>query len=271
MHGGWGMAKLMALSGLVVALSAHCTISSGGAPEAQTTGPPRVDERMVARHARHLDDDLARRPAGSQQEEAAADYIRGYLQRAGYRTRLAAVPVGDAGGSRDVLAVPPSGDTPETVVAVAYDTENAHAPGGEEIGLFLELARALKVVDPRHSVEFVALGAEHAQVRGGHPGSRQLVELLIDEDHEPLVITIEAIGGEMQGRFSAFGPEVSAMTDVARQLDIPVTPLPPPDPEVGRDLAGRARVFRLAGLDHIAVAGGASEVGRVLVRSLASR
>lgn len=224
----------------------------------------------MARHARQFDDTLVRRGAGSRQEEAVVRWIMGHLQRAGYRALLEPVPLAGTATSTNVVAFPPSGETAETVVAVPYDTARELAQGGAEIGLFLELARALNVADPQHSVAFAALGAEHAGVRGGHLGSRSLVKLLLDEGHEPLVITIESIGGEMQGRFSAYGPEVSVLTDEARELNVPVTPLPPPNPQVGRELAERARIFRSVGLDHIGVAGGAEEVGRVLLRSLAS-
>jgi hypothetical protein len=226
----------------------------------------------VARHARQFDEELPRRAAGSQQEEAAASYVLGHLQRAGYLVRLVAVPVANTVNSIDVVALPPSGEYPWAVVAVPYDSPpTGGRAAGADVGLFLELGRALKVKDPGHGVELVALGAEHAPVGGGHLGARRLAALLVDEQQEPLVITIENLGDPLEGGFGAFGEEVSALTDVARDLDIPVTPLPAPELGEGRDLAARARIFSSAGLEHVAVTGGARAVGRVLLEYLSEQ
>lgn len=258
---------------LVAALSesAACTSSSSsGAPHARASGPPRIQPAIVARHAEQFDTELARRPAGSQQEEAAASYILAHLQQAGYAPRLEAVPVANTVNSTDVIAPPPSGKQPSTVVAVPYDTApNDPQPGGDGMGLFLELARALDVARPDHAVELVALGAEHARAGGGYSGSRRLVELLSNEAITPLVITIEALGGKGSGRFGAFGPDAGPLVDAARSLHVPVIPLPPPDPALGRDLSARGRVYADAGLRHVAVTGGVQPVGRVLLEVLA--
>jgi hypothetical protein len=253
---------------VVAAIGTACTSSTGSQSPARGAGPPAVRSAVVARHAEQFDSELARRVAGSQQEEAAASYILAHLQRAGYTARLEAVPVANTVSSTDVIALPPSGDDPRAVVAVAYDTAQGLRSGGSSIGLFLELARALKVAERDHSVEFAALGAERTARGGGHLGARRLARLLLDEGDDPQVITIEALGGEAEGKFGAFGPDVDRFTDIARRLDIPVIPLPAPDPRAGRDLAGRARVFEEAGLDHVAVTGGVEQVGDVLLEYL---
>ncbi|CAN5709692.1 hypothetical protein BH24ACT26_BH24ACT26_22030 [soil metagenome] len=254
-------------SAVLAALACACTSPSGTAPQPKAGGPARVRADVVARHAEQFDVDLARRSAGSQQEGAAAVYILGHLQRAGYAARLEAVPVADAVSSTDVIAVPPSG-VARTVVAVAYDIGPRDAPRGDGVGLFLELARALRVAEAEHSVEFVALGAERTDTNGGHLGSRRLAQLLLDEGQDPFVITIERLGGAVGGRFGAFGAGDGDITDVAEDLGIPVIARPARDPDDAGDLEGRAEVFEDAGFDHAAVTGGVTEVGRVLLRFL---
>lgn len=166
----------------------------GPAPAIAAGGPPEVRAEVVERHAAQFDRDLESRPAGSQQELSAATYILGHLQRAGYGARLEAVPVENLVSSTDVLAVPPGGAVPATVVAVAYDTAAGTRGFGADIGLFLELARALKVADPEHDVLFAALGAENTALGGGNLGSRRLLGLLDEQGADPLVLTIEGVG-----------------------------------------------------------------------------
>ncbi|MFN2488755.1 MAG: hypothetical protein ABR529_03245 [Actinomycetota bacterium] len=255
---------------LLVLVFGACTSAPPTASELRAEGPPRVQRHLVLRHAEQFDEDLERRPAGSQQEEAAAAYILGHLQRAGYVARLEAVPVADTVNSTDVIAVPPSGTAPTRVVAVPYDTTREASDDGTAIGLFLELGRALKAVAPRHDVEFVALGAERTPLQQGHLGARRLAKLLLDEGADPQVITIESVGGPSRGSFGAFGDDVAGVVEVARHLHIPILASPAPGPGAGRDLTGRAEVFVGAGFDHVAVTGGIEQVGRVLLRYLSS-
>lgn len=146
----------------------------------------------VQRHAEQFDEDLGPRPAGSQEEFLAATYILGHLQQAGYVPLLDAVPVGNLVRSTNVVAPPPAGKTPVFVVAVAYDA-GPNDSSGDEIGTFLELARALAVREPNHDVEFVALGAERTSDE--HLGARRLAKQLIDDDVDPLIITLEVDDG----------------------------------------------------------------------------
>ena len=182
----------------LVALGALSACVGGGtarAPEIAPGGPPQVRTGVVARHAAEFDrGELRARPAGSQQELSAATYILGHLQRAGYAARLEGVPVEDLVRSTDVLALPPGGGTPATVVTVAYDTSEATGATGADVGLFLELARALVVADPRHDVLFAALGAENTRIGGGHLGSRRLIDWLEEQGADPLVVAIEGVG-----------------------------------------------------------------------------
>ena len=234
----------MLLAGL--AGTAACSGDEGErAPAVDADGPPRVRVEVVTRHAAQFDGgELESRPAGSQQELSAATYILGHLQQAGYGARLEAVPVENLVNSTDVLAVPPSGGAPATVVAVAYDTVAGSRGFGANIGLFLELARALKVAEPRHDVLFAALGAENTSLRGGGLGSQRLIGLLAEEGGEPLVLTIEDVGG---------GPAVCI--DGSERIAGPPGCRPPPggDP------------FAEAGLRYLLASGRPEPLGRALL------
>ena len=188
---------------LVLALASCQLASVGGDAEAipAPSGPPEIQYDVARRHAQQFDVDIPSRPPGSQLELAAASYILGHLQLAGYSPRLDRVPVADQVNSTNVVAFPPAASDPEYLVMVAYDTplsgQVRRVQAGPEIGLFLELARALAVADPDHRVAFVALGAESAD----HRGTRRLAQFLVDESLEPSVIWMlsELRGGELIG------------------------------------------------------------------------
>ena len=182
-----------------------------------------MQPEVVRRHARQFDDELAMRRAGSQQEFAAGAYIVAHLQQAGYTTRLDAVPVENLIRSTNVVALPPSGGVPHAVVAVGYDAPQDGAPNGEAVGVFLEVARAFKLLHPQHEVEFVALGAENTQLRGGHLGAEKLAATVVDFEPEPLVIMLPAGGG---GEFSITATGDHELLRRAEQLGIPARPLP---------------------------------------------
>lgn len=180
-----------------------------GAPERvrPRTGAPTVESEAARRHADQFETDVPVRRAGSQEEAAAATYLLGHLQAAGYSARLDAVPVEDLVRSTNVLTIPPDDGVAPVLVAVVYDT--GPSPGrGRALGLWLELARAAAVAgggDP--PVRFAALGAEHAQTTGGHLGSRRLAQVLLDRGEEPgLAILLSAgdapaAGGSFGARF----------------------------------------------------------------------
>jgi hypothetical protein len=167
-----------------------CGSSGEVRPLSSPTGPAEIEDAAVQLHADQFDDDLPERPAGSQQEFAAASYITAHLQSAGYLVELDAVPVEDTVRSSNVVALPPDGGRPEVVVAIGYDTTEEVNGFGRGVGIFLELARALRVAVPEHPVEFVALGAEHTDVNGGQLGSRRLIRVLKDAEVDPEVVQI---------------------------------------------------------------------------------
>jgi hypothetical protein len=220
------------------------------------SGPPYVRPEVVARHAEQFDDELAERPAGSQQELAAATYILGHLQKAGYVARLDSVPVRDLVRSTNVVALPPRGDTPEVVVTVAYDSGSSRGRAGADIGLFLELARAFNASGSRASVEFVALGAENTGINGGHLGSRRLARLLLDDDLDPVVISISGAG---RSRLCARGAAGDVLTDAFRDRLA----------DCESDVAA-GDPFAAAGFRHVAVAGPVPALGEALLEVLSS-
>jgi hypothetical protein len=185
-------------------LLCSCTDGGSARPSVEPTGPPTVRPEVAERHAREFRTDLSDREPGSQGEEAASVYLLGHLQQAGYTVLLDPVPVANLVRSTNVVALPPSGADPTVVVVVPYD--DSGDPGA--IGSFLELARALRVAAPEHSVEFVALGAESA----GRRGSRRLIESLDD----PRVVEL---GGGSESTFKSAGLEYSAVGDAAALLD----------------------------------------------------
>ncbi len=242
----------------LLALAVSCSPATSSRPEVEPVGPPEVDLRAVARHARQFDHELAGRTAGSQQEEIAAGYILGHLQQAGYVARLDGVPVADLVRSTNVIAVAPSGEDASVLVAVAYDSSKDRPSEGDAVGLFLEVARALRVLDDDHSVEFVALGAEHATVGGGHLGIRRLAQLLEEDGRDPFVVLI----GDMAeaAPFSAKGPGAGLFSLVSKPTNPPRKSLPP---DAG-SLAALA-VLEDAGLNAAVVGGDTRDVGRALL------
>jgi hypothetical protein len=219
-----------------------------------------VAQGVVDEHAGQFDDALADRRAGSQQEFAAATYILGHLQTAGYVPLLDPVPVEDTVRSTNVVAPPPLGGPPEVVVAVSYDTGPDAQGTGAAIGLWLELARALYARDQNHAVEFVALGAENTPLNGGNLGSRRLVEFLRDEEMSPLVVLLDGVtGGEVL--FGARGESAPELFSAADRVGVEVGSPEPPRPTDG--------VLERAGVRHVSLSGHVEDVGRVLLEFLA--
>jgi hypothetical protein len=218
---------------LVSALVTGACGSTSDIQRPEVEGPPRFVAATAQRHADQFDgSELAIRPAGSEQEQAATAYLLGVLQRNGYITRLDPVPVRDLYRATNLIAQPPTGGEPDAVVVVPYDTPRSGGIDGSALGVFLELSRALSAADPDSRVHFVALGAEHAQIEGGSLGSRRLARFLLDQDQRPVVFQLVDV--------SRTGPFTQGQVSVA------------PD------------IFREAGFDRRIVSGGIDEVGTEL-------
>ncbi|MDQ4124590.1 MAG: M28 family peptidase [Actinomycetota bacterium] len=247
---------------LLLLFGAACsTLPEGQKATKPASGPPEIRLETVEEHARQFDEEEPDRPAGSQDELAASVYIVAHLTEAGYVSRLDAVPVEDLVRSTNVVALAPSGEEPSALVVVPYDTgEGPDTPGGYSIALWLEVARALRSIEPEHDVQFVALGAEHTTVGGGQLGSRRLAQQLEDEDKSPPVFVVqEIVPGDA---VIVAGARAEAVTEAALGLDIeaieaPVAP-------------GPREVFDAAGLETTVVAGGVSAAGPALLAYLAS-
>jgi hypothetical protein len=246
---------------LLLALGACTTLPEGQKSTRPATGPPEVRQDTVAEHARQFDEEEPDRPAGSQDELAASVYIVAHLTDAGYVSRLDAVPVEDLVRSTNVVALPPSGEEPDALVVVPYDTAEASAPAGYSIGLWLEVARALRAVDPEHHVQFVALGAEHATVEGGQLGSRRLARQLEDAGRSPPVFVVQDVtaGG---GPVAAAGAAAGELAREARDLGLEAAP-------DGAFELGPGDVFTAAGFETTVVGGGAGAAGPALLAYLA--
>lgn len=250
---------------LCVGIAAACTGDGDRRPDAPAPeGRAEVNADVVAEHARQFDEELAQRPAGSQQEFAAASYLTGHLQQAGYEVRLASVPFKDTVRSTNVVALPPGGGEPSAVITVAYDTTSSAPALGADLGLFLELARALRVQEPDHDVQFVALGAELTAEGGGNLGSRALAAELQDLEEAPPVISLMVVSA---GGFRAPGPAGDDLNAVAAERGLPPAR---PFSEAILPLHLRATtVFEEVGLRHAVAAGGIEEISSVLLDHLA--
>lgn len=208
---------------------------------------------MIGEHARQFDEEVPDRPAGSQQESVALSYITGHLQQAGYLVRLESVPVANTIRSSDVIALAPSGERPETVVLVSVDTRPDLGPQGDALGTFLEIARALRVLNPTHPVEFVAAGANST---GDLLGSRRLISLLREISAHPAVIEISSDHRERE--FWASGPLAARLVQLAGANADESAGTKGDDP------------FATAGLGHTVVGGEPTVVGRVLLEFLST-
>lgn len=223
-------------------------------------GPPVVRMDVVEQHADQFDTDVPQRLAGSQEEQAAASYITGTLQQNGYFVRLDAVPVADLVRSTNVMAAPAGASEPEVVVVMPYSTGPVHASSGLALGLFLELARALNVVEPAHAVHLVAVGAEYTEVEGGALGSRRLARFMLDEGWDPLVIQLVDLS--RGGSLTVSGDRSDELVDAMTAMTGPFTAFDEGSLEVDPD------VFATAGFERLLISGDAEKVGDVLIEYL---
>ena len=248
--------RCLALIGLL--LLGGCATAGQGPSRVDPVGPPFVRADVVESHAEQLDEEIAERPAGSQEEFAASQYVLGHLQRAGYVVALEAVPVGNLVQSNNLHALPPNGRDASLILATPYDADERYR-GGIAVAVFLEVARALYAAEPDHRVEFVALSAETTADR---LGSRRLAQQLRDASAAPRIVSIVA-GDRSEVR--AAGGDAASVIELAHDEEVFAS--------VGsaRDLLGGEDVFAAAGFDHVVISvGDASHAGVVLDYLLAA-
>lgn len=238
---------------LVIFSLVSCVRPDDGGQSVPTKGPPSISYDLVRQHAEQFDVDVPDRPPGSQHELAAASYILGHLQLAGFSPRLDRVPVADTINSTNVFAYPPNGSEPEFLVAITYDTPaSGRVQQGRELGLFLELARAVTVADPDHSVAFAALGAENADRRG----TRRLAQFLLDEGIAPSILLIRFDSRSTEGSFYAQGACAGEARAMAYADSL--------DPDGCRTTNMHSGALDLAGFQLTYVGGDIEELGRGL-------
>lgn len=245
---------------VLLALAACSTIPEGQRATKPASGPPRVRQETVEQHARQFDEEEPERLAGSQQELAASVYVVAHLTEAGYVSRLDAVPVQDLVRSTNVVALPPSGAEPRAIVAVAYDRSPESDPNGLAIGVWLEVARALRAIEPDHSIEFVALGAEDTTVEGGRLGSRRLANQLTDEGESPEIFVVGEVGDAKDPELLVAGAAAPALEGIAAPLGLATG---------DAAMTGAAEVFTEAGFTTTVVGGTPEGLGPVLLEHLA--
>lgn len=250
------VARALICACVPLAFLGACGGSSQPGKRADPIGPPYVRPAVVEQHDRQFAQDAPERPAGSQAEGIAATYLLGHLQQAGYLVRLENVPVEDLVRSSNVTALPPDGGDATLIVGVAYDTPPSRAAGGEAIGTFLEVARAMRVIEPEHSFGFVGLGADNADLDPGRLGSRRLAQLQLDEELEPGIIVIgETHAGGSLTLNGDLAPELREAARVAG-VDASISTEP-------------VEVFPAAGLPAAEMSGDAMALGRTLLEFLA--
>lgn len=245
-----------ALSLAAVLLLVSCTGGDTPAPTASPSGPPSIDLDAVSAHDDQFAEELPERRAGSQEEFAAATYVTAHLQQAGYVVEFDSIPVADTVRSTNVVALPPSTEDPTHLVVVPYDGSG----GGRAVGIFLELARALRAAVPEHSVEFAALGAEDTNVEGGELGSRRMIKLLQDRDLTPDVLFLTDARPPQD--FKAYGPGADELHRLAYGRGQALTDELLTDPG--------ATAFEAAGFETTLVGGTSERVAPVLLRFLAN-
>ncbi|MFP5299544.1 MAG: hypothetical protein ACLGHL_11210 [Actinomycetota bacterium] len=242
---------------LIVILAPACSREVTQFETPDVAGPPLVQMDVAREHARQFDGDVPEREGGSQEEQAAAAYLTGTLQQNGYFVRLDAVPVADVVRSTNLIAQPSGAPEPQVVVTLPYDTDEQHPSSGLALGVFLELSRALNVVEPHHAVHFVALGAEYSDESGGSLGSRRLARFMLDEGWDPLVIQLVDI--EEGASPAVSGDRADELVRTMTAMSGPFVEFDSGSIEVDPD------VFEAAGFERMLVTGDPEKLGEVLL------
>ena len=250
--------RVVCATTLLCVIAVSCATEPSASSRVDPVGPPTIRAEVVESHADQFDDELVSRPAGSQQEFAASQYLLGHLQKAGYVVELDSVPVEDLVESNNLLAFPPGGEEPTTVVVVGYDSDEDRRPNGTALGVFVELARALYAAETDHRVEFAALAAERT---ADQLGSRRLARQLRDEGIQPDIVTLLPASGD---RIEVAGHGAEGLLSLAKRQGVPAQAV-----DVAEVVEGE-NVFAAAGFDHLVVGVARSHEGDVLLEYLAS-
>lgn len=136
---------------------------------------------MTARIAK-LAGEIGIRHEGSEEEQAAAAYVRAQLMSCGYTVTSSPVMLPDGRTSANILAELP-GQTPRVLLIGAHLDSYGPSPGANDnasgVAVMLEIARVLSKAKPRYTLLFAGFGAEEHLRRGDrfhHFGSRALAK-----------------------------------------------------------------------------------------------
>ncbi|HVO71350.1 MAG TPA: M20/M25/M40 family metallo-hydrolase [Aggregatilineaceae bacterium] len=187
---------------LLVSASLLLPVSGVVAQQAPDFAATITAENVMA-HIKALSVDIGTRPAGSEAETRAADYIAGKFRAWGYEVEVQefefeAPPVeGEAsaepGTSRNVIARR-TGDDQVVVVGAHMDsvTEGTGADDNASgVAAMLAAAEALKDVEPVHTMVFVAFGSEEI----GDLGADEYVKSLGDDIQKVVaMLNIDTVG-----------------------------------------------------------------------------
>ncbi len=142
------------------------------------------------------------RKAGTDCENQAGNYIKSQFEEMGYEVSTQSFVLTNGAASRNVIVTKPGTSSDHLVIGAHYDSK-ANSPGANDnasgVGVLLELARALKGIEIKPTVEFVAFGAEEiidSHLDHHHFGSRHYVHTLSDAQKNQIMgmISLDMVG-----------------------------------------------------------------------------
>ena len=182
------------------------TASTAPAPSSTSTGyvpvaPLAFDGARAMTHIKALASAIGVRQAGTKGEDAAKEYVAGYLRDLGYEAKILDVPLPNGRTSHDLWATK-QGALSATILVGAHMDSMPPAPGANDnasgVGVVLELARDLRAADITPTVVFAVFGSEEV-VDGNadhhHYGSRRFVSSMTAEQASELagMISVDMI------------------------------------------------------------------------------
>jgi len=179
---------LALLCSLLWSISPRNSIAATSTPDSSPTADfaaiddivDLIDAARMVGNVHTLATEIGVRPAGSEKEREAANFIAHELESYGYLVSASSFVLDSGLESENILAELP-GECPEAILIGAHYDSKPPSPGANDnasgIAVLLEVARALADTEPPYTVIFVAFGAE--EVIDGNPdhhhyGSRRL-------------------------------------------------------------------------------------------------
>jgi alkaline phosphatase isozyme conversion protein len=197
MHNKWWKSILHAMLAILPLLATGPGYAQGPYDDLRE----QIDPDLLRAHVHALAVEIGTRPAGSEAEMQAGDYIAGQLSGWGYAVEIQSFEIarGDrAIASRNVIATrwPESGNADQVVIVGAHMDSVTAGTGADDnasgVSAMLAAAQVLADRDLAHPVVFVAFGAEEI----GLEGSRYFVDQLSPDDLAAIqvMINIDTVG-----------------------------------------------------------------------------